>query len=104
MFPSYGQLRRLVSTLLGRLGLGPQNYTLGGLRAGGATMQYLRDQNIPVLMRNGRWASMKTLDHYIQEAATHLNGLSWTLSTRELVGRLARRGRSRAARERGFML
>ena len=38
-----------------------------GLRAGGATHHYLLHLDVPRLRRRGRWASEKTLEHYLHE-------------------------------------
>ncbi len=39
------------------------------MRAGGATALFRRTKNLPVVQYAGRWASLRTLQHYIQEAS-----------------------------------
>ena len=39
-----------------------------GLRAGGATYEYMMGTSVERLMWRGRWDSLATLKHYIQEA------------------------------------
>ena len=76
MFPSYDSLSRSLQEALTSLEIPPGLFTLGGLRAGGATHHYLVCQNVPVLQRRGRWQSSRSLDHYIQEAAVVLSTLN----------------------------
>ncbi len=47
------------------LGLGERQFTPAGLRAGGATHDYLKGSPVERLLRRGRWASLATLKHYI---------------------------------------
>lgn len=90
VFPSYKTLSRLVkawlSALLGKEGAA---YTLGGLRAGGATFFYLETENAAFAQRRGRWASQRSLDHYIQTAAAVLGSAAWSGGSRGKVERLA---------------
>ena len=72
VFPSYRELSKIVRLLLDELLGAGHGYTLAGLRGGGATLLYLRERNVPDLMRRGRWSNQKTLEHYIQLAAAHL--------------------------------
>jgi hypothetical protein len=43
--------------------------TLAGLRAGGATFQYLAGVSLEQIRWNGRWQAPRTLEFYIQECA-----------------------------------
>jgi hypothetical protein len=43
-----------------------------GLRAGGATWDYICFQNLDRLMWRGRWASMTVLQHYVQLGTFHV--------------------------------
>ena len=89
LFPSYVVLHKLVKKVLDQLlGVG-HTYTLAGLRGGGATYIYLRDRNIPDLMRRGRWTSIKTLEHYIQLAGAGLTQHGWSEQTIEKLTKLA---------------
>ena len=55
-----------------RLGLSPARFTPGGMRAGGATHQYLQGTSLERVMWRGRWDAITTLRHYIQEASSVL--------------------------------
>ncbi|CAK0800076.1 unnamed protein product [Prorocentrum cordatum] len=67
VFPSgYSGLRQIHVGLVKQLGI-PQ-FTLAGLRAGGATELFMRTRNIAWVKFHGRWASERSLAHYIQEA------------------------------------
>ena len=46
-------------------------YTLGGLRAGGITAFFEETQDIQLTRWRGRWDSMRSLEHYVQELASH---------------------------------
>lgn len=90
------------------LGIPKTPYTAACLRAGGATAFYLHSSNIDRLRIKGRWSSMRSLDHYIQESTSllaaqqlpprvlhHVQGfarlstymLYWTLSQPPTCGR-----------------
>ena len=60
------------SVLLNFLGLYNSGFTPACLRAGGATYEYLWHFSVGRLRLKGRWASEKSLDHYIQEATSLL--------------------------------
>ncbi len=77
LFPRYAQVRYAVYKYLGQLHLPPGMYSLGGLRGGGATHRYVNEEDTMRIMRLGRWTSVKTLDHYLQEAACLLSTLKW---------------------------
>ena len=47
-------------------GFSQGRFTPAGLRAGGATFDYLRYQNLHRLMWRGRWHSLQVLEHYVQ--------------------------------------
>ena len=44
-------------------------FTLASLRGGGATFHYLAGTSLPDIAWQGRWASLRTLEIYIQEVA-----------------------------------
>lgn len=49
------------------------SYTLGSMRAGGATHHFRVHSNLSVLQFHGRWSSASTLQFYLQEAfSTHI--------------------------------
>lgn len=49
------------------IGLELYGFTLAGLRGGGATDFFLRLQDVPRLLRRGRWTSLQALERYVQE-------------------------------------
>ena len=90
LFPPYPKVRTAVHGYLSSLGLPLGIHTLGGLRAGGATHRYVNDEAIDRIMRMGRWTNIRTLDHYLQEAACHLSTLSWSELAHRRVNAYAR--------------
>ena len=56
------------SALIERLGLEACRFTLGSLRAGGATSHFRKHGNLGELQFLGRWTSQSTLRFYLQEA------------------------------------
>ena len=46
-----------------------------GLRAAGATDDYLCFQNVGRLLRRGRWHQLRTLEHYLQSGTYILSGI-----------------------------
>lgn len=61
------------SIALHALGLDSCHFTLGSLRAGGATNHFRRFGNLGTLQFLGRWASSHTMQFYLQEAfSTHV--------------------------------
>ena len=63
-----GQLRQRFRWALSRLHIPVTAYSLGGLRAGGATWHFSRYQNLAALKFLGRWDNERTLAHYVQGA------------------------------------
>ena len=57
---------------MNRLGLSPTRFTPGGMRAGGATHEYLQGTSLERVMWRGRWDAITTFHHYIQEASSVL--------------------------------
>jgi len=74
------------NTLTRRLRLGlaevisyPARFSLGSLRAGGATCLFQRwDESVVKLQWRGRWREMRTLAHYVQELSASAIGTRWT--------------------------
>lgn len=64
-------LNKRLSTVLAALGV-PDLFTLAGLRAGGATWEWLTNRHFSDLRLRGRWTNAKTLESYIQEAVAEL--------------------------------
>ena len=63
------------SEALAYLGLADVGYTLGSLRAGGATDFFRRTRNLGELQYMGRWSAPSTLQHYLMEAfSAHVAG------------------------------
>ena len=58
----------IFQSLLEELGLQACHFTLGSLRAGGATHQFRVHRNVGQLQFAGRWSKPDTLKHYLQEA------------------------------------
>ena len=52
--------------------------TPSGLRASGATLDFVRSENLSRVKWRGRWANDTVLKHYLQLGVYHLAGLSFT--------------------------
>ena len=75
--------------IISMLGLKTCGFTLGSLRAGGATAHFLVHHNIGTLMFRRRWASVKTLGHYIQIALASQAYAAIPMAQRQLVEALS---------------
>ena len=64
-------------------------YTLGSLRPGGATWEYLCSTPIGVLKFRGRWAVESSLEHYVQECMAYLDFEQLSDVSRRLLNKLA---------------
>lgn len=62
------QLADCFSRVVKQLHLGECHYTLGSLRAGGATHHFRIHRNLGELQYLGRWRQASTLEHYLHEA------------------------------------
>ena len=71
------------------LGIPPHLWTLGSLRPGGATFEFLNGASTSMLRFRGRWRQEATLDHYINESCAYLDVASLQLDTLESVDALA---------------
>lgn len=58
-------------------------YVVAGLRAGGATHDYLTLQNIPRVRFRGRWAAEKSLEHYLQGCMSFIGASKFSPSALE---------------------
>ena len=68
-----GKFRSLFHEATRALGVGELGLSPGGLRAGGATYMFANEiLDIGRLKFRGRWASLHTLEHYVQEATATL--------------------------------
>ena len=85
VFPSLHQMRRLLAIALDALHLQGLNICLASLRAGGATELFKKTHNLPIVQYAGRWASVRTLLHYIQEASSSQALLQLPLEARACV-------------------
>lgn len=94
IFPSYASLEYWMKQVWVLFGLAEEGYTLGGLRAGGATHHYLSSFQIPVLQRRMRHKSGQTIEHYVQEAVAVLGQQKWAEETGRKVERYSRAMRS----------
>ena len=63
-------IRGILKEGLRFLGLDHLELVLAGLRTGGATFYFRRDQNLGKLQFMGRWRAATTLHHYLQEGMT----------------------------------
>ena len=88
-FANYGSMRSRVTSYLNALLGAGHRYTLGGLRGGGATFLYVQTNDVMLVQRRGRWASLKSLDHYVQEGATLLSVNAWSVEAKFRVSKLA---------------
>jgi hypothetical protein len=59
--------------------------TVGGIRPGVATSDYLRTQNHSRTMWRGRWACAQTLRHYLQLGTYYLTALSFSPVTQAAI-------------------
>ena len=90
LFPSYSTLSRLIKAWLAALLCNEgAAYTLGGPRAGGAIYFYMETDNPALVQRRSRWASQRSLDHYVQTAAAVLGSAAWSDVSRGKVEGLA---------------
>ena len=65
-------MRLVLKQLLRKLRLHKHNLTLASLRAGRATAMYAEGWNTERIRFEGRWKSIHTLEHYIQEASASM--------------------------------
>ena len=66
-----------------------QGYTLGGLRGGGITAYFEATGDLQLTRWRGRWDSMRSMEHYIQELASHEAFVRLPPSARARIFRLA---------------
>ena len=83
LFPlSEATFSKRFDQILTALGI-PGAFTPAGLRAGGATEEWLRFRDFSTLRLRGRWMIARTLEHYVQEAVAALNMAQ--MSARQLI-------------------
>ena len=78
------ELSRWFRASMLNLGLPATRFTPAGLRAGGATYSYLNGSSVEQLLWRGRWETLTSLKHYVQESAA-------TLALAQLTPVVARR-------------
>ena len=81
--------RRMFRQLCREAGLGHLGLTPASGRTGGATHHYVMGVEIARLKFMGRWASIDSLAHYIQEALSTACTYSLSPGSREILERLA---------------
>jgi len=67
---SLPKMRVLLQQALAELHLSKLGLTLASLRAGKATLMYMSGESIGRIRIAGRWKSLASLEHYIQEASS----------------------------------
>ena len=76
---SPASLARRLQAALGAAIKTPRLYTLGSLRAGGATALFTRwREDLPRLLWRGRWRDARTLGHYVHELLASRIVLLWS--------------------------
>ena len=71
LFPStQAVMSNKFKELLSQVGLNDLKLSLGSLRAGKATASFMAGESPDRIRFSGRWKSLATLEHYIQEAAS----------------------------------
>ena len=71
LFPgTQASLSRFFRRILAQLGLAHLRLSLGSLRAGRATQLFMHGLSPDTIRFMGRWASLATLEHYIQESSS----------------------------------
>ena len=88
-----GKFRSLFQEACDTLGIGSMGLTPASLRAGGATELFQQGVDISRLRFLGRWRSIQTLDHYVQEAAAALVLASTPPAATQLIEALLRDAR-----------
>jgi hypothetical protein len=91
LFPSSGpKFRELLHLSLKDLGLSGLGLTPGGLRPGGATFRFRKGEEISRLRFTGRWRSLQSLEHYIQEVAASMVLMNMPKRSLKLLQKLSR--------------
>ena len=76
---------KMFGECLSRLDLSSCGFSLGSLRAGGATNHFRKHSNLGALQFLGRWTSSHTMQFYLQEAfSTHVEA-NFSEKSRELL-------------------
>ena len=92
IFPgNASELRRILKEAVTFFGMEGLGLTLAGLRTGGATFYFRRDQNLGKLQFMGRWRQQVTLHHYLQEGMSAHLLASLSIETENLLRALAPR-------------
>ena len=83
-------MTRRFRKILSALQIPPDLFSLGSLRPGGATWEYINNYPISYLKFRGRWAAESSLEHYVQECAAYLGFHELSAASRASVERLER--------------
>lgn len=78
-----------LGTALQALGVPLGLLTLGSLRAGGATEDYMRHENLSRTQFRGRWRSLSSVSHYLQSACAVLAALELSGPCQDLIASLS---------------
>ena len=91
VWPASGQLLgRRWRMILSRLIPVPMSFSLGSLRAGGATFLFGElNEDLTRLAWRGRWRQINTLAHYVQELVASRISQAWTPAIRRRIARIA---------------
>lgn len=77
-----------LAALLKALGVSPKLFTLGSIRAGGATEDWLQHENVGRTQMRGRWKHPLAMQHYLQESTACLATIQLSRRTLNLVDAL----------------
>ena len=80
---------RRVSAGLTALGIDPSLFTLGSLRGGGATEDFILHENLGRTQYKGRWRSPQSVGHYLQQALAILATIRLSSEAESLLDALA---------------
>ena len=86
------EFRRRFNLILNLLGFQHVGYKPSSLRPGGATWFYSQNIDPPRLKFWGRWASEKSLNHYLQEAIARQLSINMSSSSHKLIDFILRSG------------
>ena len=71
--------------VLHALGFPKGFFTLGSLRGGAATEDFLEHENLPRVQYKGRWRNLASVGHYLQIATAALAAIDMSARTQKLV-------------------
>ena len=77
-----------LAQLLAVLGVPAKLFSLGSIRGGGATEDWIMRENLGRVQFRGRWKNPNSVQHYMQEATACLATLQFSRRTQTLVASL----------------